>query len=258
MGAYLRATRRKRRISIERAAEETRIRADFLMRMESDEFDFLAPAYVRGFLRNYARYLEVDPDPLITEFERRFGAARTDTDQIVALERRSRRAPRDRKRFSSWTVAASIAAVLFTALAAVGLFSSPEPSRTADGVTFADESASPEPDDSPSPDATASPDGQFEDETLALSDGLTVEIIAKRGDCWLDVTADGSNVFTSDGDGLALGERAGPFTAEETMDIVLGNAGAVDIIVNGRRFTSLGGDGDVVTIKLPRDVEALL
>ncbi|MGH2730893.1 MAG: helix-turn-helix domain-containing protein, partial [Actinomycetota bacterium] len=56
MGAYLRAARRRRRVSIERAAEDTRIRAGFLMRMESDEFDFLAPAYVRGFLRSYARY----------------------------------------------------------------------------------------------------------------------------------------------------------------------------------------------------------
>ena len=55
MGAYLRAARRRRRVSIERAAEETRIKADFLMRMESDEFDFLAPAYVRGFLRTYGR-----------------------------------------------------------------------------------------------------------------------------------------------------------------------------------------------------------
>ena len=44
IGDFLRAARRKRRVSIERAAEETRIRADYLMRMESDEMDFLAPA----------------------------------------------------------------------------------------------------------------------------------------------------------------------------------------------------------------------
>ena len=51
-------------MSIERCAEETRIRADFLMRMESDEFDFLAPAYVRGFLKSYAYFLRVKPEPL--------------------------------------------------------------------------------------------------------------------------------------------------------------------------------------------------
>ena len=64
MGAYLRAARRRRRISIDRAAEDTKIRADFLMRMESDEFDFLAPAYVRSFLKTYARFLRLDPGPL--------------------------------------------------------------------------------------------------------------------------------------------------------------------------------------------------
>src|SRR3989337_168849 len=77
-GALLRTARRKRRVSIERAAEETRIRADFLMRMESDEFDFLAPAYVRGFLKTYARFLRVDPDPLLEQFDRRYGS-RIDT-----------------------------------------------------------------------------------------------------------------------------------------------------------------------------------
>src|SRR5687767_14256651 len=75
MGAYLRAARRRRRVSIERAAEDTRIRPDYLMRMESDEFDFLSPTDVRGFLKTYSRFLQVDPDPLLQEFDRRFGGA---------------------------------------------------------------------------------------------------------------------------------------------------------------------------------------
>src|SRR5688572_31869101 len=89
MGDYLRAARRRRRVSIERAAEDTKIQAKFLMQMESDEFDFMAAAYVRGFLRTYARYLRVEPDPLIKEFDRRFGY-RVDTAQIMAAQRRSR------------------------------------------------------------------------------------------------------------------------------------------------------------------------
>ncbi len=73
LGAFLRAARRRRRVSIERAADQTRIRSDYIMRMESDEFDFLAPAYVRGFLRTYARFLRVDPTPLLAEFAHTFG-----------------------------------------------------------------------------------------------------------------------------------------------------------------------------------------
>src|ERR671915_477803 len=96
MGAYLRAARRKRRVSIERAADDTRIRADFLMRMESDEFDFLAPAYVRGFLKTYARFLRVDPEPLLQEFDHKYGTGRVNTAQILAHDRSSS-VPKERR-----------------------------------------------------------------------------------------------------------------------------------------------------------------
>lgn len=252
MGAYLRATRRKRRVSIERAAEETRIRADFLMRMESDEFDFLAPAYVRGFLRSYARYLRVEPDPLVMEFDRRYGTARTDTDQIVAMDRRARKVPRERRRLNSWAVAATFAAGVLALISLFGIFSTPRdrPARSESNLA----AESPTPKTTPSPEATEPPE---ETDTIALEDGITVEIIAARDACWIDVTADGSHVYTSPGSGLPVGETAGPFNAEESMDIVLGNAGAVDIVINGRTVKRLGASGEVLTLKLPQDAEAL-
>src|ERR687892_1521093 len=125
MGAYLRAARRRRRISIDRAADETKIRSDFLMRMESDEFDFLAPAYVRGFLKTYARFLRVDPDPLLEEFDRRFGA-RVDTAQMIALEKHGRRTKLERPKLSSnWAVAAVFAGFVLLVLAVIGLVAEP-------------------------------------------------------------------------------------------------------------------------------------
>src|SRR5687767_11855420 len=127
MGAYLRAARRRRRVSIDRAAEQTRIRADFLMRMESDEFDFLAPAYVRGFLKNYARFLRVDPEPLLEEFDARWGGGRFDTGQLVTIDRRNKQtAPRERRHISNWTIAALVAGVLLVLFATVGLIVGPE------------------------------------------------------------------------------------------------------------------------------------
>lgn len=254
MGAYLRATRRKRRVSIERAAEETRIRADFLMRMESDEFDFLAPAYVRGFLRSYARYLRVEPDPLVKEFDRRYGSARTDTDQIVAMERRARKVPRERRRLNSWAVAATFAAGILALISLFGIFSTPSDEPARSDATLADES--PTPTEKPSPETTE-PEIPKEADTIALEDGITVEIIAARDACWIDVTADGSHVYTSPGSGLPVGETAGPFTAENSMDIVLGNAGAVDLVINGRTVERPGAPGEVLTLKLPQDVEAI-
>jgi cytoskeleton protein RodZ len=124
MGAHLRAARRRQRVGIERAAEETKIKADFLMRMESDEFDFLAPAYVRGFLRSYARFLGLDEEPFLEDFDRRFGTATLDTAQLVATDRSTGRGrvAREHKPLSKWAVGAAIVAGVLLLLGVVGLF----------------------------------------------------------------------------------------------------------------------------------------
>ena len=265
MGSYLRAARRRRRVSIERAAEDTKIRADFLMRMESDEFDFLAAAYVRGFLRSYARYLRVDPEPLLADFDRRFGF-RADTAQIIAAQRRS---PSSRSRgyalrrgLSSWQMAGIVCALILIALAIVGLQTPREGARrTGDRVAGAgstpNTTPSPEPSPTPTPTPTPTPSPSPTDEGIvAFDEGLEVTIEAVRGDCWVTVTADGDEVYTST-PSLATGDSAGPFTAQESMSIVLGNAHAVDIVVNGETVGPIGEEGEVVTVTLPDDFESL-
>ncbi len=252
IGAYLRAARRKRRISIERAAEETRIRADFLMRMESDEFDFLATAYVRGFLRSYARYLGVDPEPVVEEFDRRFGAGRVDTAQIAALERRTKRLPRERRRTNNWAVAAVVALLGFTGLGIIGILSSPdEPEPAPDDIA----GSSPSPEVTVDPSPAASPSPSETPQTIAFDDGIDVEIVATKADCWVDVTADGQSIFSQT---IPLGSGSGTLHADRQMNIVLGNAGGVELIVEGKRIRDIGGEGEVVDLTLPRDLERFL
>jgi cytoskeleton protein RodZ len=252
MGAYLRAARRKRRVGIERAAEETRIRADFLMRMESDEFDFLAPAYVRGFLKTYARFLRVDPDPLLEEFDRRFGA-RVDTAQMIALEKHGRRTRLERPKLSSnWTVAALFAGFLLLVLAVVGLVSEPDENEPAGNVATQDEETpTPEPSDTPTESPSPTPTPTDIEEIIAAADTIELEIVATTGRCWTTVTADGDEVFTGT---LEIGQSE-TFTAEEKMDVVLGNAGGIELVVNGQNIGSPGGT--VVNFSLPQDVDSL-
>lgn len=247
MGAYLRAARRKRRVGMERAAEETRIRQDYLMRMESDEFDFLAPAYVRGFLKTYARFLRVNPDPLLEEFDRKYGG-RIDTSQIVALERHGRKHNPPQRRFASnWTLAAVIAAAVLLVLGVVGLVSNPdEDDKRPSKLAEVGESPSPSPEASPTPAATTtSPE-------LAVEDGIELEIVA-TSDCWTLVAADGGSPTTQ----TILAGASMTFTAEEELFVRLGYPDGVELILNGQNIGTPGGV-DPVNLTFPDDLESLL
>jgi cytoskeleton protein RodZ len=112
IGAYLRAARITRRIGIQRAAEETKIRAEYLTNIESDRLDFLAPAYVRGFIRTYASFLRVEPDPLLHEFDRLYFSVEEATGTEVAVSPRSSRTPA-----WFWTAVTVAAGVAVLALA---------------------------------------------------------------------------------------------------------------------------------------------
>ena len=261
MGAYLRAARRRRRISIDRAADDTKIRSDFLMRMESDEFDFLAPAYVRGFLKTYTRFLRVDPEPLVAEFDRRFGG-RVDTAQIIASQRKSkrrRRGLREPRRVSSWAIAAMFAAGVLVFMGIIGLTQGGNdpnrPTRGQGGIAQNEPPSTPSPTPEETEEATPSPsptDSPEDDDALAFADGIELEIVASTAECWVDITSDGDNIFS---DTLAIGQSE-TFVADEEMTVILGFPSGVDLIVNGRDLGSPGGNNPM-TLRLPDDVENL-
>ena len=69
LGEWLRERREELDISLEQAEADTRIRLRYLEALESDEFDALPdPAVGRGFLRNYAAYLDLDPQEATDRF----------------------------------------------------------------------------------------------------------------------------------------------------------------------------------------------
>lgn len=71
IGQRLKREREARYLSLEKAAEETRIRRVFLQALEADDFSVMpSAAQGRGFLRNYAEYLSLDIDELIAEIQR--------------------------------------------------------------------------------------------------------------------------------------------------------------------------------------------
>ncbi|MDQ3659973.1 MAG: helix-turn-helix domain-containing protein [Actinomycetota bacterium] len=239
-------------MSIERAAEETKIRSDYLMRMESDDFDFLAPAYVRGFLRSYARFLEIDPAPLTGELESRHGSLKADTSSIAAMERRVSKAPKQRKQSGNWSLAAVLAASALLFLGVLGLLQGPqtdEPPGVSRNENQRDQGggAQAEPQETPSSSPKPTPT-----ETLASIEGVKLEIDTVHGECWIDVTSDGASVFSGT---IPMGESRS-FKASDKMTVVLGLPSSVELTVNGRNL-GVPGDENPITIQLPGDIDTL-
>lgn len=221
------------------------------MRMESDEFDFLAPTYVRGFLKSYARYLRVDPAPLMEEFDKRFGYGRYDTQQIMALERHGQKARPPRKKMNSWMTASLFAAAVIVVLAVIGLTQGTgdddgDPARNVAATT-------PTPEASPSPSTESSPTPVVE-ETIAAEDGITVEVVAVEADCWLLAAQDGKEVIAG-GETIPMGESR-IYSGEEKVFLRLGAPWAVELIVNGQNIGSPGGQNPI-NLDFPDDLDTL-
>src|SRR5277367_485094 len=69
IGERLEDARKKKGVSIRESAEATKIRGDYLQKFENNQFDIeLSEIYVRGFLRNYAGYLHLPTDRILSDY----------------------------------------------------------------------------------------------------------------------------------------------------------------------------------------------
>jgi cytoskeleton protein RodZ len=92
LGEILLMARQSRGIELERAARDTKIRARYLSALESGEFRELPGAvYTKGFLRNYAQYLGLDPDVIVAHYRRELGGRGGERVSIVAKRLRAPR-----------------------------------------------------------------------------------------------------------------------------------------------------------------------
>jgi transcriptional regulator with XRE-family HTH domain len=69
LGDILLTARHKKNVGLDEVAEATRIKREYLEALEHGDYNALpGPAYVTGFLRNYARYLGLHPDDVVQEY----------------------------------------------------------------------------------------------------------------------------------------------------------------------------------------------
>ena len=75
LGERFRAAREARGLTVSDVAEHIRIRSVYLSAIEDENWAAIgAPVYTRGFLRTYARYLGLDPEEMVADYNRTSGA----------------------------------------------------------------------------------------------------------------------------------------------------------------------------------------
>jgi cytoskeletal protein RodZ len=74
IGQKLEEARNRKGISLREASESTKIRGDYLSAFESSSFDINLPeVYLRGFVRLYARFLDLDQDAVLADLDLELG-----------------------------------------------------------------------------------------------------------------------------------------------------------------------------------------
>ncbi len=92
VGQRLRQRREARGTTLEAVTRATRLTRTSLLALEGDHFeDIAAPVYVRGFLRLYCQYLDLDVDQMLEAYEQQV-AVRTD-EPVAALPPASSQLP---------------------------------------------------------------------------------------------------------------------------------------------------------------------
>ncbi|MDZ7697008.1 MAG: DUF4115 domain-containing protein [Deltaproteobacteria bacterium] len=70
LGTLLKSHREKAGLTLDQLSEQTRVRARFLDALENEAWDRLpSPGFVKGFIRNYARAVGLDPDGVLALYE---------------------------------------------------------------------------------------------------------------------------------------------------------------------------------------------
>jgi len=236
LGEFLQKAREDAGFSVDELAHIVNLRPGLIKAMESN--DFLpcgGDTYARGHIRNISQITGSNTQELLAMYDAEHSV---DSRSIHAqLVDNNAAAIRSENRKLSWKVlvgaSLSIVALIGVAQFALTTIDS-EPAVTSMVTEETEPTQTPSPDTTPtsSQSPTASP------VTTATSNNgqLTLSIAATRGNSNIDVVIGGESVYKGP---LFQGESK-TFSGENSISIYLGNAGDLDLTLNGEKLAPLG------------------
>ena len=249
IGDLLRRERERQNLSIKDIEKATSIRALYIDAIEKGEYKTLpGEVYAKGFVRNYANYLELNANEIVNAFNEEMhpqeelqesagssSAEEARQEQSAERNREEYRGPKitslesypmEKKSHgvrNALMVAAAVFVVAFAALIAFG--GDEEPSA-------------------PAPRAkTQTQQGQKQTEAAPKPAADSVEVKLSFTDrCWTEVVVDGKTEF----EGTAEKGKVLTLKGKDKVRITAGNAGALHYSLNGKDMGAIGQKGEVV------------
>jgi cytoskeletal protein RodZ len=265
-GAILKRCREYHGITLEEAAEATKIGTNYLIALENDQINaFASLAYLKGFVRIYAKFLGLNPDDILRIIEKQYVPSDAPVKDQAGLKEENGPA---RRRFS-WQKLVLPAVLLILLLITAAILNRSQtpprqqaPLRPATGTSQAPavlpaiSSARPappvpKPEAAPSPKEPAKEDTNGADHNVSspsppeTAKGFIVKMkVTQNGT--LSVTIDGAEPQNYD---LTAGDVI-EWKAEKNITLDLSNAGGVEAELNGKPLKAFGPAGKPASVTL--------
>jgi len=231
VGAQITQARIAAGLSVAEVAAKVRVRNSLLVAIESDNFEPCGgEVYARGHVRSIATALGMNVNELMVAFGLQVKPAVSALGEMATMMQGEKRA-------LPWAPIMAAAAVVIAGIVGFSLFvggKNPlEPSRA-----VATSSVSAKADLAP---ASALPSAS--EPTALLTDDVTVVISAVSDSSWIAITSNsGVQLFA----GILQKGVTKEFQDPQNLRVVIGNAGAVTLSVNGKKLGTPGGSREVL------------
>ncbi|MCX5375483.1 RodZ domain-containing protein [Streptomyces sp. NBC_00091] len=259
IGTALKKARIAAGLTVDEVSSTTRVRIPIVHAIEEDDFTRCGgDVYARGHIRTLARAVHIDPAPLVESYDAAHGGRPAPTPAAPMFEAERIRPERQRPNWTAAMVAAIVAVIGFVGFTAFGggdeegkrpvaegsVSPKPAPKQSAGKQPAAQTPQSPQAPQAPKPEPS--------DSAIAAApkDLVTVVLTADTGESWISAK-DHSGRLLFDGT-LAQGESK-TFTDKESVDLVLGDAGAVKLFVNGKEIKERFESGQVERLTYTKD-----
>jgi cytoskeleton protein RodZ len=244
VGESLARARQERGLSVEDVTAATRIRGGLIRSIESDDFRPCGGAvYARGHIRNISRVLDIDPAPLVEEFDRTHSDEANPAPALVPAASIDPEVAHSEPKRANWAAAMAVALVAIIVLSAISLIGGNKGSSSRQ--TASDNT----PTHTPSSAPPSTPGTPPPSDAVAQLTGATALIRVVNDRTWLQVwTLDGHELYQ----GILSKGASKVFRNKRGLRLLIGNAPAVDLVANGRDIGAPRAQGVVAHVTIQR------